>query len=240
MSEEVKPVEPAVASVEMPVAVPVAEAVAVPEPKVVEKKKAAAAPGAEEGKNSESSNVAAKGAGIYVQMVALIPMGSARNSRSVISVQKRLMELGYASAGDEKSGYFGENTCSALQEFQKDKRIESKDCAVLATIEALFSGTAVEILPEFFLSTPSLSSIIEGLGVVASCSNVISADYGRTAQNGSKYRKDQNGSIKNYGGVRSIWVVCDWGWRYRWCRTHTRAGRHYETDRSKGAEVRRT
>lgn len=147
MSEEVKPAEPAVAPVEMAVAVPVVEAVAVPEPKVVEKKKAAAAVGAEEGKNSESSNVAAKGAGIYVQMVALIPMGSARNSRSVISVQKRLMELGYELAGNDKSGHFGENTVSSLRDFQKDKRIESKDCADLATIEALFRGTAVEILP---------------------------------------------------------------------------------------------
>ena len=147
MSEEVKPVEPAVAPVEMPVAVPVAEAFAVPEPKVVEKKKAAAAPGAEEGKNSESSNVAAKGAGIYVQMVALIPMGSARNSRSVISVQKRLMELGYELAGNDKSGYFGENTMLSLRDFQKDKRIESNHCADLETIKSLFSGTAVEILP---------------------------------------------------------------------------------------------
>ena len=143
MSEEIKPTEPVVPTVDA--------VVVVPEPEVVVKQEAvavaAAAPEAKKGKNSEPSNVAAKGSGVYVQMVALIPMGSARNSRSVISVQKRLMELGYASAGDEKSGYFGENTCSALQEFQKDKRIESKDCADLATIEALFSGTAVEILP---------------------------------------------------------------------------------------------
>lgn len=147
MSEEVKPVEPAVAPVEMAVAVPVEMAVAVPEPEVVEKKEAAAAPGAEEGKNSKPSNVAAKGSGVYVQMVALIPMGSARNSRSVISVQKRLMELGYELAGNDKSGHFGENTVSSLRDFQKDKRIESNDCADLETIKSLFSGTAVEILP---------------------------------------------------------------------------------------------
>jgi len=143
MSEEVKPAEPAIPAV--------AEVVAVPEPEVVVKQEAvavaAAAPEAKKGKNSDQSNVAAKGSGVYVQMAALVCCGSARNSRSVISVQKRLMELGYASAGDEKSGYFGENTCSALQEFQKDKRIESKDCADLTTIKALFSGTAVEILP---------------------------------------------------------------------------------------------
>ena len=143
MSEEFKPAEPIVPKVDA--------VVVVPEPEVVVKQEAvavaAAAPEAKRGKNSDQSNVAAKGSGVYVQMAALIPMGSARNSRSVISVQKRLMELGYASAGDEKSGYFGEHTCSALQEFQKDKRIESKDCADLVTIEALFSGTAVEILP---------------------------------------------------------------------------------------------
>ena len=147
MSEEIKPAEPVVPAV--------AEVVAVKEPEVVVKQEAeaeaeavaAAAPEAKKGKNTAPSNVAAKGVGVYVQMAALIPMGSARNSRSVISVQKRLMELGYASAGDEKSGYFGENTCSALQEFQKDKRIESKNCADLKTIKALFSGTAVEILP---------------------------------------------------------------------------------------------
>lgn len=142
MSEEVKPAEPAIPAV--------AEVVAVPEPEVVVKQEAvavaAAATEAKKGKNSEPSNVAAKGAGIFIQMAALIPLGSARNSRSVISVQKRLIELGYASAGDDKSGYFGENTCSALQEFQKDKRIESKDCADLATVQALFNGTAVEIL----------------------------------------------------------------------------------------------
>lgn len=143
MSEEMKPAEP--------VAPTVAEVVAVPQAEVVVKEEAvavaAAAPEAKKGKNSDQSNAAAKGSGVYVQMAALICGGNARNSRSVISTQKRLTELGYASAGDDKSGHFGENTCSALQEFQKDKRIESKDCADLATIEALFSGTAVEILP---------------------------------------------------------------------------------------------
>lgn len=143
MSEEVKPAEPVVPTVAEVVAVPQAEVVVKEEAVAV----AAAAPEAKKGKNSDQSNAAAKGSGVYIQMSALVCCGSARNSRSVISTQKRLMELGYASAGDDKSGYFGENTCSALQEFQKDKRIESKDCADIATIEALFSGTAVEILP---------------------------------------------------------------------------------------------
>ena len=144
MSEEIKPTEPVVPTVD-------AVVVVVPEPEVVVKQEAvavaAAAPEAKKGKNSEPSNVAAKGSGVYVQMAALIPMGSARNSRSVISVQKRLMELGYELAGNDKSGYFGENTMLSLRDFQKDKRIESNHCADLETIKSLFSGTAVEILP---------------------------------------------------------------------------------------------
>lgn len=139
MSEEVKPVAPAVVAITEVVVV-------ASEPEVVVISKAAAAPGAEEGKNSASTNVALRGSGVYVQMAALVPMGSARNSRSVVSVQKRLVELGYGSAADEKSGYFGENTCSALRQFQEDKKIKSKDLVTLETIQSLFSGTAVEIL----------------------------------------------------------------------------------------------
>lgn len=119
------------------------------EPEVVVAPAAAADPGAVEGKKSKSRSAvpSALGSNVFVQMQALVCCGGTKNSGSVASVQTRLLELGYVQAGDEKRGYFGVNTCSALKEFQKDSKIESEDCADLDTITALFEGTKVEVLP---------------------------------------------------------------------------------------------
>lgn len=118
------------------VVAPAAEAVAVAEEKGKKSK-----PG------SRSAVPSSLGSNVFVQMQALVCCGGARNSGSVASVQHRLLELGYTDAGDEKRGYFGVNTCAALKEFQKDSKIESDSCCNLDTIEALFEGTKVEVLP---------------------------------------------------------------------------------------------
>ena len=133
---------------EAPAAAPAAVA---PEPEVVVAPAAAADPVAVEGKKSKPGSRSAVpstlGSNVFVQMQALVCCGGAKNSGSVASVQHRLLELGYTQAGDEKRGYFGVNTCSALKEFAKDSKIESDSCCGLDTIEALFEGTKVEVLP---------------------------------------------------------------------------------------------
>jgi Putative peptidoglycan binding domain len=114
------------------------------EPKVVAVPAAAADP---KGKKSRPSASSSLPSNTFVQMQALVCCGGAKNSGSVATVQHRLLELGYTQAGDEKRGYFGVNTCSALKEFQADSKIESDSCSDLATIEALFEGTKAEVLP---------------------------------------------------------------------------------------------
>jgi peptidoglycan hydrolase-like protein with peptidoglycan-binding domain len=126
------------------VVTPEVVAAAAPEPKVVPAPAAEADREAAKGKKSKPGSALGS---VYVQMQALVCCGGAKNSGSVSYVQTRLLELGYAQAGDEKRGYFGVNTCSALKEFQKDSKIKSDDCADLETINALFEGTKVEVLP---------------------------------------------------------------------------------------------
>lgn len=108
---------------------------------------AAVADGGKKSKPGRSVVPSTLGSDVFVQMQALVCGGGAKNSGSVASVQHRLLELGYTQAGDEKRGYFGANTCSALKEFAKDSKIESDSCCDLDTIEALFEGTKVEVLP---------------------------------------------------------------------------------------------
>lgn len=138
---------------EMKAEVPVA---VVAEPEVVAVAEEAVAPAAvaaaeEKGKKSKpglrSAAPSTLGSNVFVQMQALVCCGGAKNSGSVASVQHRLLELGYTQAGDEKRGFFGANTCAALQEFQSDSKIESGSCCDLETIKALFEGTKVEVLP---------------------------------------------------------------------------------------------
>lgn len=133
---------------EVPAAVVAEPVVAVAEEAVAPAVVAAAE---EKGKKSKPGSRSAApstlGSNVFVQMQALVCCGGAKNSGSVASVQHRLLELGYTQAGDEKRGFFGANTCAALQEFQSDSKIESGSCCDLETIKALFEGTKVEVLP---------------------------------------------------------------------------------------------
>jgi hypothetical protein len=86
------------------------------------------------------------GAGVFVQLSALKHGGRAKNSRSVASVQSRLIELGFSDAGNDKRGTFGDSTLDALAEFQKDSRIKADACTDERVIVALFKGTAVEVI----------------------------------------------------------------------------------------------
>lgn len=126
-------------------------AAVVAEPEVVATPEAAAASdqmaAAKSGKKSKPAAPSTLGSNVFVQMQALVCCGGAKNSGSVASVQHRLLELGYTQAGDEKRGYFGANTCAALQEFQSDSKMESDSCCDIETIKALFEGTKVEVLP---------------------------------------------------------------------------------------------
>lgn len=106
------------------------------EPEVVAKKEAAAAP---EGKKLA-------GAGVFVQLSALKHGSRAKNSRSVASVQARLIELGYAEAGNDNRGTFGDSTLEALSTFHKDSKVKADNCTDQSVVEALFKGTAVEVV----------------------------------------------------------------------------------------------
>lgn len=144
-SKEVKvePVALAVEPVTIPAVVVEAKPEPVKEPEVVVKKEAAAvAPApvaAPEGKKLA-------GAGVFVQLSALKHGSRAKNSRSVASVQARLIELGFSDAGDDKRGAFGDSTLVALTAFHKDSKVKADACTDEPVIVALFKGTAVEVI----------------------------------------------------------------------------------------------
>jgi hypothetical protein len=142
-SKEVKaePVALAVEPTTIPAVVVEAKPEPVKEPEVVvmEEAPAPAAVAASEGKKLA-------GAGVFVQLSALKHNSRAKNSRSVASVQSRLIELGFASAGDDKRGTFGDSTLEALCEFHKDSKVKADACTDEPVIVALFKGTAVEVI----------------------------------------------------------------------------------------------
>jgi peptidoglycan hydrolase-like protein with peptidoglycan-binding domain len=86
------------------------------------------------------------GAGIFVQLSALVPHSRRKNSRSVTSVQARLIELGFDTAGEDDRGHFSDGTVEALQLFAKDKKIKAESLVDESVIIALFKGTAVEVI----------------------------------------------------------------------------------------------
>lgn len=130
---------------EVAAAAPEAEVVVAPE--AVAPAAVAVAEGGKKSKSARSVVPSTLGSNVFVQMQALVYGSGARNSGSVASVQHRLVELGYTQAGDEKRGYFGANTRSALIEFAKDSKIEADSFCDLDIIEKLFEGTKVEVLP---------------------------------------------------------------------------------------------
>lgn len=64
----------------------------------------------------------------------------ARKSLSVHHLQRRLLELGYAEAGSDKDGYYGDRTKSALASFQKENKLEGEGMVNAQTLTLLFTG----------------------------------------------------------------------------------------------------
>lgn len=147
--EDIKPevkVEPVALAVEpktIPAVVVEAKPEPVKEPEVVVKKEAAAAAVAEEPK-PEGKKLT--GAGVFVQLAALVHGSRVKNSRSVASVQSRLIELGFSEAGNDKHGSFGDSTLEALTAFHKDSKVKADNCTDEVVVVALFKGTAVEVI----------------------------------------------------------------------------------------------
>jgi peptidoglycan hydrolase-like protein with peptidoglycan-binding domain len=141
-SKEVKvePVALAVEPVTIPAVVVEAKPEPVKEPEVVVKKEAPApAAAAPEGKKLA-------GSGVFIQLSALKHNSRAKNSRSVASVQSRLIELGFSDAGNDMRGTFGDSTLEALTAFHKDSKVKADACTDEPVIVALFKGTAVEVI----------------------------------------------------------------------------------------------
>lgn len=67
------------------------------------------------------------------------------NSYSVVVTQTRLVELGYAEAGADKRGYFGDGTLTAISKFAKDQGLGQVDIQDEALVKAIFAGTPVTI-----------------------------------------------------------------------------------------------
>jgi hypothetical protein len=143
-NKEVKaePVALAVEPTTTPAVVAEAKPEVKPEPELEQahKKEAAAAPVAQ----PEGKKLA--GAGVFVQLSALKHGSRAKNSRSVASVQARLVELGFSDAGNDNRGTFGDSTLEALCNFHKDSKVKADNCTDEAVIVALFKGTAVEVV----------------------------------------------------------------------------------------------
>jgi peptidoglycan hydrolase-like protein with peptidoglycan-binding domain len=139
-----EPVALAVEPITIPAVVVEAKPEPVKEPEVVVKKEAPAVAAAAEEPKPEGKKLA--GAGVYVQVAALVHGSRVKNSRSVASVQSRLIELGFSEAGNDKRGTFGDSTLEALTAFHKDSKVKADNCIDKPVIVALFKGTAVEVL----------------------------------------------------------------------------------------------
>lgn len=64
----------------------------------------------------------------------------ARKSLSVHHLQRRLFELGYSEAHDDKDGYYGDKTKSAVLRFQLENKLEVNGMVDAKTLTLLFAG----------------------------------------------------------------------------------------------------
>lgn len=64
----------------------------------------------------------------------------ARKSLSVHHLQRRLDELGYTEALDDKDGYYGDKTKSAVLRFQFENKLEGDGTVDAKTLTLLFTG----------------------------------------------------------------------------------------------------
>ena len=133
-----------------------------PEPEVVAAveevvvKSEEAAPAAAPVKRNKSKKVAGSdfssvptelGSDVVVSLQRLVFENNfARNSASVIAVQKRLIECGFITAGDDNLGFLSVGTAEALVDFAKEVAIETDDFVREDIIRALFVGTPVEVI----------------------------------------------------------------------------------------------
>jgi hypothetical protein len=98
------------------------------------------------GKNSRSDSQLAAGSEVLLSKI-VFESKFAKNSGSVKTVQTRLIELGYTSAGDDRQGWISDGTANALAEFVADSKIEAHSIYAEVVINALFVGTGVVVLP---------------------------------------------------------------------------------------------
>jgi len=63
-----------------------------------------------------------------------------RKSLSVHHLQRRLAELGYMEAADEKDGYYGDVTKLAVARFQVENQLEGEGMVDAKTLTLLFTG----------------------------------------------------------------------------------------------------
>ena len=63
-----------------------------------------------------------------------------RKSLSVHHLQRRLDELGYTEALEDKDGYYGDKTKSAIANFQNENKLEGNGTVDAKTLTLLFTG----------------------------------------------------------------------------------------------------
>jgi peptidoglycan hydrolase-like protein with peptidoglycan-binding domain len=64
----------------------------------------------------------------------------ARKSLSVHHLQRRLVELGYADAGRDKDGWFGDRTLNAVKQFQRGRKLPDNGEITLKLLSKIFDG----------------------------------------------------------------------------------------------------
>jgi hypothetical protein len=148
-TEHERPAPVAVAAEPETIEQVVVVAAAASEPEVVEAAKPAAPAKRNKSKKvgADFSNVPTElEDGTVVSMERLVFENQfAHNSASVIATQKRLIECGFITAGDDNLGFLSVGTKEALQDFATDVAIETEDFLRQDIIEALFIGTVVKV-----------------------------------------------------------------------------------------------
>lgn len=63
-----------------------------------------------------------------------------KKSLTVHHLQRRLVELGFITAGGDSDGYYGDDTQIAIDEFRATNKIKTEGPIDVATFEAIFKG----------------------------------------------------------------------------------------------------
>lgn len=78
--------------------------------------------------------------------ISFRPIEPGSQSKAVVLIQERLIELGYLNA--KATGNYKTQTEKAIQNFQKDNNLEATGRADLATLELLFTQSAIDLESE--------------------------------------------------------------------------------------------